>query len=581
MEGIDPMTAPRAAPETARDVAPLPLRDEAESATDAAPASLAVVGEPPRLARAARRPVKILFFAANAVPEKHLAIEEEHRAIEKSIAASKHRDAFVVITKLAAREGELQQALLQHQPDLVHFACHGNVEAELLLLGRERGAATVSPASLTAQMRALGKVALVVFNACWSREQAEAIRDTVGLAIGMREPIGDAEAIRFASAFYNALGHGRSVRNAFDWGLAAIQASSRRQIPQLFEAAGVKASEETFAGGPAVRRRSAAALAGLSGAVALAVAWRGWPADAPPPPGPGPRADMVRIAGGALVAGRITRGIDRAHLLAACRAAEATQECGASAGTSPGGSSGVSAGVFVPTFDLDRHEVSHRDFAAWLHTQATPWTLDPHGRVKTQQTPPLALALVAPACGGGLLITQEGQLRAAADKADWPVTCVTWHGASEYCRGQGKRLPLASEWQLAAQGSEGRLFPWGAELPRPDVVAFERGDGATKHPRPVGSSPQDVTPQGVRDLGGNVGEWVADDDGGSGGDGSSGGGGASALKTIRGGTWASIGPCHLLGSRCVHKPAESYAADVGFRCARSVLGDSIARKASP
>lgn len=573
MEGIDPMTAPR----NARDVAPLPLRDEAAPATDAAPASPAVASEQRRLSRAVRKQVRILFFAANAVPEKHLAIDEEHRAIEQSLASSKYRDAFVVITKLAAREGELQQALLQHEPDIVHFACHGNLEAELMLLGPQGGAATVSPASLTAMVQALGgEVALVVFNACWSREQAEAIRDSAGLAIGMREPIDDAEAIKFASAFYNALGHGRSVRNAFDWGLAAIQASSRRQIPQLFEAAGGKASEVRFAAVAARRRwrgAAVAALAGLSGAVALAVAWRGWSADAPPPPPPGPRADMVRIAGGALVTGRS----DRAHLPATCSAAQATEACEPS---SEAGASGVSAGIFVPTFDLDRHEVSHRDFAAWLHTQATPWTIDPHGRVNTQQTPPLALALIAPTCGGGLLITPEGQLRAAADKADWPVTCVTWHGANEYCRGQGKRLPLASEWQLAAQGPEGRLFPWGAALPRPDVVAFERSNGAT----PVGTSPQDVTPQGVRDLGGNVGEWVADDGEGSGGASgsrSSHGSGASVLKTIHGGTWASIGPCHLLGSRCLRKPAESYAADVGFRCARSVLGDSIARKASP
>ena len=169
--------------------------------------------------------------------------------------------------------------------------------------------------------------------------------------------------------------------------------------------------------------------------------------------------------------------------------------------------------------------------------------------------------LATEGCGGGLAITAEGRALASPDKARWPAVCVTWHGANEYCRAQHKRLPLEAEWELAAKGREGRPFPWGADLPRQDGVAFDSRDGAAAHPGDVGSSPQDVSPEGVHDLGGNVAEWVED------------GRGVIDAKTIRGGSWGSRGPCHLLGSGCkrIRTDEHSYSKDVGFRCASSVI----------
>lgn len=499
--------------------------------------------------------VKILFFSANAVPDKKLAVDEEHRAINQALQKSRHREAFQVIPLLAARDGDLQQALLQHDPDIVHFACHGNVEAELLLLAADGGPAAVPQASLTAMLAALGgNVSLVVFNACWSREQAESIRHSTGLSIGMRQPIGDAEAIKFADAFYNALGHARSVRNAFDWGVAAIRKThSSSDIPQLFEAPKGRAASTVL-----VRQAwihwPRTHLALLAAGVLLALVGRLWassrsPTSSPPPSGPPP--DMVRIAGSALPDER--GPLDGSLLPAACRSAGATEECAA-----PPVPLSLTR---VEIFDLDRTEVTNRQFAAWLQTQADTWQLEKNGEILTRHVPPVALALISPKCGEGLAVNASGQLHAGADKGEWPVTCVTWHGANEYCRAQGKRLPLAIEWDLAARGPEGRrLFPWGAELPRQDGVAFELDYGATRHPRPVGTSSQDVTPQGVRDLGGNVAEWIED------------GRGDTSQKTLRGGTWGSVGPCRLLGTRCRRIPTESYQADLGFRCARSALG---------
>jgi formylglycine-generating enzyme required for sulfatase activity len=219
------------------------------------------------------------------------------------------------------------------------------------------------------------------------------------------------------------------------------------------------------------------------------------------------------------------------------------------------------AAVALQAFDLDTVEVTNGDYARWLMKRPDMWTVTPKGIVKARQEPDVSLVLISERCGGGLIAVAGDRVVASLDKASWPVVCVTWHGASEYCRTQHKRLPLDAEWELAAKGHDGRPFPWGADLPRQDGVAFDLRDGASAHPRDVGTSTQDVSPDGVRDLGGNVAEWVED------------GRGIIDQKTIRGGSWASRGPCHVLGSSCKRITLDAigpYAPDVGFRCASSV-----------
>jgi len=212
----------------------------------------------------------------------------------------------------------------------------------------------------------------------------------------------------------------------------------------------------------------------------------------------------------------------------------------------------------VASFDLDRLEVTNGQFADWLNANVDLWKLMPYGIVTTRGESTLPL-LQTESCGNGLTIAPDNRAHVTAEAAHWPVVCVSWYGANEYCRAHGKRLPLDTEWELAAKGAEGRPFPWGADLPRQDGVAFELRSGAAVHPRAVGDSPQDVSPEGVHDLGGNAAEWVA------------GRAGSPSEKTLRGGSFASIGPCHLLGSGCSHIRADKFQKDIGFRCARSVL----------
>ena len=92
---------------------------------------------------------------------------------------------------------------------------------------------------------------------------------------------------------------------------------------------------------------------------------------------------------------------------------------------------------------------------------------------------------------------------------DHPINCVDWVGAAAYCRAQGKRLPTDDEWEKAARGTDGRVYPWGNKRdPRLANLVGEL-DGYDKT-APVGSFPLGASPYGVLDMVGNVSEWTAD-----------------------------------------------------------------------
>lgn len=167
--------------------------------------------------------IKVLFLAANPAGTNPLKLDEEVRAIDAKIRGSEYRDRLALAQHWAVRLDDLSGLLMRERPDVVHFSGHGAASGAIVLVGDDGQPRTVPPEALGKLFRVLrDRVRVVVLNACYSAVQARAIVKQIDCAVGMTAPIGDKAAAFFAAEFYQALGFGKSIREAFDLGVTRL-----------------------------------------------------------------------------------------------------------------------------------------------------------------------------------------------------------------------------------------------------------------------------------------------------------------------------------------------------------------------
>lgn len=166
---------------------------------------------------------KILFVAANPGNTTESRLDEEVREIREGLARSKWRDRFDIIPRWAVDADGLRRALLDVNPQIVHFSGHG-LGTDGLMLSDETGGAVLVSGEALANLFELfvPQVECVLLNACYAERQAKAIYQHVDCVIGMNQAVGDRTAMKFAVGFYDALGAGRPYDNAYKFGCSAI-----------------------------------------------------------------------------------------------------------------------------------------------------------------------------------------------------------------------------------------------------------------------------------------------------------------------------------------------------------------------
>ena len=179
---------------------------------------------------------KILILVANPGESSNLRADREKREIEEVLRRSQQRHLFSIEKAEAVRYNYIHRAMLDCNPNIVHFCGHGIGEAGLVFEDDAGEVQLVNGKNLAGLFECFAShIECVVLNACYSTIQAEAISQHIRYVIGTSQKIKDKVAIQFASHFYEALGAGKSYEIACKLACHLIGSAGipENLIPQL------------------------------------------------------------------------------------------------------------------------------------------------------------------------------------------------------------------------------------------------------------------------------------------------------------------------------------------------------------
>jgi len=201
--------------------------------------------------------------------------------------------------------------------------------------------------------------------------------------------------------------------------------------------------------------------------------------------------------------------------------------------------------VFLPAFFIDTYEVTNKRYKRFIDatTHKVPWSQDP---------------AAAP-------YAWEWQTRMfPRGKGEDPVVLVSWEDAKAFCLWAGKALPTEAQWEKAARGARGKIYPWGDVWLPGKANTWE---SSLRETAPSGVFEGDVSEYGVHDLAGNVSEWVEDWFAPYPGNSIVNYDAGEKYKVLRGGSWDYF---HSIATGYHRQYAipHSQMTAIGFRCVR-------------
>jgi len=178
---------------------------------------------------------KILFVSAGPSGMTQLRTNKESREIQEGLQRANNRESFNFEMRLATRAKDLARAILDENPQFLHFAGHGQMDG--IVLEDDQGNAKTASTEAISNLFGLFSDTLkcVFLNSCYSEIQAREISKHVSFVIGMSAAVPDTTAIAFATGFYDAIGAGRDIEFAFNFAKTGIslEGLTGEQIPVL------------------------------------------------------------------------------------------------------------------------------------------------------------------------------------------------------------------------------------------------------------------------------------------------------------------------------------------------------------